>query len=127
MKEIMAVLRPQKVNATKTALAEAGFPSLTCQSVLGRGKKFLDPNIAAGIVEAGGLPDNAIGETLTEPTRFISKRMFTLIVEDEDVPKVVEILFKTNRTNTPGDGRIFVLPVGESYRVRNGELAADAY
>jgi nitrogen regulatory protein PII 2 len=127
MKEIMAIVRPQKVNATKVALAEAGFPSFTCQPVLGRGKKFIDAGIAAGIVEAGELPDNAVGETLTEPTRLISKRMFTLIVEDDDISKIVEIITAVNKTGTPGDGRIFVLPISESFRVRNGEPAADAY
>jgi len=127
MKEIIAVVRPQKVNATKVALAEAGYPSFMCQKVLGRGKRLLDPEIAASIVASGELPDNSIGESLTEPTRLISKRMFTLIVEDEDIDPVVKLLIEQNSTGKAGDGKIFVLPIDESYRVRNGELAAEAY
>jgi nitrogen regulatory protein PII 2 len=127
MKELMAIVRPQKVNATKLALAEAGFPSFTCQVVLGRGKQLFNENTVAAIIDEGEVPQNQLGEALSEPTRLISKRLFTLIVEQEDVDKVVKLLIATNQTKTPGDGKIFVLPITDSYRVRNGERAADAY
>jgi nitrogen regulatory protein PII 2 len=127
MKEIMAVVRPTKVNDTKNALADAGFPSFTCQVVLGRGKKLMNETIVTAILDEGDVPQNKLGESLSEPTRLISKRMFTLIVEDEDVSKVVDLLISTNQTKTPGDGKLFVLPISDSYRVRNGEAAADAY
>lgn len=127
MKEIMAVIRPSKVNDTKNALADAGFPSFTCQVVLGRGKKLMNEMIVSAILEEGDVPQNKLGESLSEPTRLISKRMFTLIVEDEDVSKVTELLITINQTKTPGDGKLFVLPISDSYRVRNGEKAADAY
>ncbi len=127
MKEIMAIVRPGKVGATKSALAEAGFPSFTCQVVLGRGKKLMDRTLASVILEEGELPVDHVGEALSEPLRLISKRMFTLVVEEEDVPVVVKLIIETNSTSSPGDGKIFVLPINESYRVRNGERAADAY
>lgn len=127
MKEIMAIIRPNKVNATKTALAGAGFPSFTCQVALGRGKKLMDRSLASAIVGEGELPADSIGETLSEPLRLISKRYFTLIVEEEDVDAVVKLICEVNCTSSPGDGKIFVLPINESYRVRNGERAADAY
>jgi nitrogen regulatory protein PII 2 len=127
MKEIMAVIRPTRVNETKTALADAGYPSFTCQVVLGRGRKLMNEMIVEAILEEGDVPQNRLGESLSEPTRLISKRMFTLIVEEEDVSKVVKLLIDVNQTKTPGDGKIFVLPVSDSYRVRNGERAADAY
>lgn len=127
MKEIMAIVRPAKVGATKTALAEAGFPSFTCQVVLGRGKKLMDRTLASAIVEEGEIPVDHVGEALSEPLRLISKRMFTLIVEEKDVEAVVKSVMDVNCTSSPGDGKIFVLPVTESYRVRNGERAADAY
>jgi nitrogen regulatory protein PII 2 len=53
--------------------------------------------------------------------------MFTLVVEDEDVKNVVRLIIDTNSTKTPGDGKIFVQPIIESYRIRNGETSADAY
>ena len=127
MKEIMAVIRPTKVNDTKNALADAGYPSFTCQVVLGRGKKLMNETIAEAILRDGDVPQDKLGEALSEPTRLISKRLFTLIVEDDDVSKVVELLINTNQTGTPGDGKLFVLPISDSYRVRNGEHAADAY
>jgi len=127
VKEILAVVRPQKVNSTKTALADAGYPSFTCQAVLGRGKKLYAQTVATALLEAGELPDDQLGEALSEPARLTSKRMFTLIVEEGDVKNVVRILIETNKTETPGDGKIFVMPISESYRVRNGERAADAY
>jgi nitrogen regulatory protein PII 2 len=127
MKEIMAIVRPTKVNETKNALADAGFPSFTCQVVLGRGKKLMNETIVSAILDEGDVPQNTLGESLSEPTRLISKRMFTLIVEDDDVSKVTELLISTNQTKTPGDGKLFVLPISDSYRVRNGERAADAY
>jgi nitrogen regulatory protein PII 2 len=127
MKEIMAIVRPQKVNATKLALAEAGFPSFTCQVVLGRGCQLINESMVAALLEEGEVPQNRLGEALSEPLRLISKRLFTLMVEERDVDRVVTLLIETNQTKTPGDGKIFVLPITESYRVRNGERAADAY
>ncbi len=127
MKEIVAIVRPTKVTETKTALADAGYPSFTCQSVLGRGKKLLDAALVRGMLEEGEVPDNALGQAVSEPLRLIAKRMFTLIVEEQDVGPIVKLITKTNSTNTPGDGKIFVLPIQESYRVRNGERAIDAY
>jgi nitrogen regulatory protein PII 2 len=123
----MAIIRPAKVNDTKNALADAGFPSFTCQQVLGRGKKLMNETIVEAILEEGDVPQDRLGESLSEPTRLISKRFFTLIVEDEDVSKVTELLIDVNQTGTPGDGKLFVLPISDSYRVRNGERAADAY
>lgn len=127
MKEVMAIIRPQKVNATKVALADAGYPSFTCNSVLGRGKKHLDLGALASFVESGEIPATPLGESLTEPSRLISKRLFTLMVEDEDTANVVRVITEVSQTGTPGDGKIFVLPINESYRIRNGEAAADAY
>jgi nitrogen regulatory protein PII 2 len=43
MKEIIAIIRPNKVNATKKLLVENGFPAFTCRACLGRGKKMWTP------------------------------------------------------------------------------------
>ncbi len=127
MKEITAFVRPNMVQVTKDALADAGFPSFTCQPVLGRGKKHLDFGAVESFVESGDVPANHTGEALTEPLRLIAKRMFTLIVEDEDVSNVVRLIIDVNSTKTSGDGKIFVQSINESYRIRNGETSADAY
>lgn len=53
MKEVIAIIRQNKVNATKAALAEAGIPSFTCRRVLGRGKKLIDLSQYIDIADSG--------------------------------------------------------------------------
>lgn len=127
MKEVMAFIRLNKVNQTKEALAAAGYPAFTCRKVLGRGKKSVDFSLVQSVIEDGVIPATAVGENLTESARLIPKRVFTLIVQDDDVEKVVDILIRINSTGNPGDGKIFILPIMESYQVRSGEAATDAY
>jgi nitrogen regulatory protein PII 2 len=127
MKEVMAIVRQNKVNSTKEALAEAGIPAFTCRKVLGRGKKLIDMNLLHTLVDAGEVPANPMGEYISETTRLISKRIFTMIVDDSEVEKVVNTIMDVNSTGNPGDGKIFVLPVLENYKVRNGEATIEAY
>ena len=47
--------------------------------------------------------------------------MVSVIVPDNQVKKVVRTIMETNRTGRPGDGKIFVMPVDDSVRVRTGE------
>ncbi len=112
MKEVMCIIRLNKVNQTKAALVEAGFPSITCRKVVGRGKKA---------VESLTEEYNFKSEAATEVGRLIPKRFITLIVNDDDVKKVVETVIDSNKTGTAGDGKIFVLPIEESYTVRTGQ------
>lgn len=127
MKEVMAIIRQNKVNVTKEALAGAGVPAFTCRKVLGRGKKLIDMTLLRSIVDSGEIPATSTGEYLSESQRLISKRVFTMIVEDTDVDKVVDAITEVNSTGNPGDGKIFILPISESYRVRNGESTTEAY
>lgn len=126
MKEVMATVRLNKVNVTKQALAEAGFPAFTCRKVLGRGKKSVDLALMQTILDAGELPVSSVGENLTEMGRLIPKRIFNLMINDEDVDKVVDTIIAANSTGNPGDGKIFILPIMDAYRVRNGEKQADS-
>ena len=127
MKEVMAIVRQNRVNVTKEALAEAGIPAFTCRKVLGRGKKLIDMTLLRSIVDSGEIPATPQGEYLTETNRLISKRIFTMIVKDEDVDLAVNTLMEANSTGNPGDGKIFVLPILENYQVRNGEMTTEAY
>lgn len=124
MKEVMAIIRLNKVNQTKKALAEAGFPSFTCRKVLGRGKKSLDYELMDGCINISEFKPSPLAENLSERGRLIPKRLFTLIVNEEEVKKVVDIIINVNSTSTPGDGKIFVLPIEEVYRVRD-EIAGN--
>ncbi|MDR3307462.1 MAG: P-II family nitrogen regulator [Coriobacteriales bacterium] len=119
MKEILAIVRGQKVNATKDALADAGFPAFYASKVLGRGKKHIGELQAAGLLTGEELPRDVVGESVTEVIRLVSKRMVTIIVDDADAKKAIDVVIAANQTGQPGDGKIFVLPIDESYRVRD--------
>lgn len=125
MKEVMAFIRQNKVNVTKESLAKAGFSSFTCRKCLGRGKKGVDAAVLQAVIEEGTLPVSPIGEYLTETQRLIPKRFFTLIVNDDQVETAVKTIIDTNQTGNPGDGKIFILPVTETYKVRTGECSTE--
>ena len=127
MKEIMAFIRPNKVNATKFALGEGGFPAFSCRPCLGRGKISIDPELLNLVIQQGELPMGSVGESLSEAIRLLPKRLFLVVVDDDKVKDAVDIIIETNQTGHPGDGKIFVLPIHESYRVRDGVSTAEAY
>lgn len=127
MKEIITMIRTNKVNQTKVALAENGFPAFSCRPALGRGKAVVNELLLESLISEDALPRDATGESITEIGRLIAKRVFTLIVDDDQVEKAVETLISVNQTGNKGDGKIFVLPVVESYNIRTGEPCADGY
>jgi nitrogen regulatory protein PII 2 len=117
MKEIMAIVRINMMNKTKRALAEAGISSITARDALGRGKGLVDMNLLEG-AEKGY--EEAIAQ-LGQSQRLIPKRVFFIVVPDKLVSKTVKTITKVNRTGKSGDGKIFILPVMDSVRVRTGE------
>jgi nitrogen regulatory protein PII 2 len=121
MKEIMCIIRLNKVSQTKEALYEAGFPAVTFIKVFGRGKKSLDQAIAETFIESGKKVPASYDESVSEKGRLIPKRLITLMVSDDKVKTVVDTIMAVNSTGSPGDGKIFVLPVKEAYRVRDGK------
>jgi len=115
MKEITAIIRPNKINKTKKVLETLGFPAMTAQRVLGRGKQ-------EAIIREVTMDIDKTKLLQTEGAmRYIPKRMLTLLVSDQDVSLVVESIMKVNQTGHKGDGRIFVSPLEEAIRVRTGE------
>jgi len=123
MKQVIAIVRMNKMNATKQALIEAGFPAFTVRKVLGRGKGNVDFRVIGG-AEAGA--PEAIARLKDDGPMLIPKRMMTIAVSDESVPKLIETIVKTNRTGNRGDGKIFVVPLEEVVRVRTGERGTAA-
>lgn len=126
MKEVMAIIRMNMVNQTKKALLNAGFPSITCRKVLGRGKKKVDFSLIQESPQELAKKDPSVAETISEEHRLVPKRFFTLIVKDEEVKKVIDVIMEVNSTGKPGDGKIFILPITEVYRVRTGEVGESA-
>lgn len=117
MKEIMAIVRINMMNQTKRALAEAGITSVTARDALGRGKGLVDMTILDG-AEKGY--EEAIAQ-LGQSQRLIPKRIFFVVVPNRLVSKTVKAIMKVNHTGKSGDGKIFVMPVMDSIRVRTGE------
>ncbi len=121
MKEVMAVIRMNKINQTKKSLVEAGISSMHARECLGRGKGLVDLDVLKG-AEQGY--EEAIAQ-LGNSQRLIPKRMISIIVPDKLVGKTVSAIITVNRTNKPGDGKIFVLPVFDVIRIRTGETGDD--
>ncbi len=117
MKEIIAVVRMNMMNKTKKALLDANISSVTAKDVLGRGKGIVDFKALEG-AEKGY--EEAISQ-LGSAQRLIPKRMLIIVVPDKLVRKTVETIIAVNKTGKSGDGKIFVCPVYEAYRVRTAE------
>lgn len=125
MKEIIAIIRMNKVNATKKALADNGICGLHAMKVMGRGKMMVDFSVLdeLGVTEEIG---SMLADGLAKGIRLIPKRMLTILAQDEEVKTVVETIIKVNRDGNKGDGKIFVAPVLDVARVRTAERGREA-
>ena len=106
MKEVVVILRPKMYFKTKKALDEAGFHSMTVQEIIGRGKEPIQYDYD--------------GEVVTH--RLVAKRMLTVYVRDEEVQLLIDTIVEVNKTNSAGDGKIFVFDVEQVIRIRTGEI-----
>jgi nitrogen regulatory protein PII 2 len=113
----MAIIRINMINRTKKALADVGVPSFMACECLGRGKGLVDFSVLRG-AEKGY--EEAISQ-LGQSQRLIPKRWLTIVVPDKLAKKVVDTIISVNQTGKAGDGKIFILPITEVYRVRTGE------
>jgi len=117
MKEIIAVVRMNMMNQTKKALTEAGIDAFFAHEAQGRGKGFINPTILEGASQGYEEAASLLGET----GKLYPKRMVTVVTKDDLVDDVVQAIIEANKTGKPGDGKIFVLPISDSIRVRTGE------
>lgn len=118
MKEVMAIIRMNRMNQTKRALADAGISSFYAKECLGRGKGTVEiPRYIEGAAERWG----EMAEEMGIQGRLIPKRMINVVVPDKLVKTVVNTVISVNKTGKSGDGKIFVMPLGEAWRVRTGE------
>ena len=139
MKEITAIIRRDKLHQTKKALADMGLPSVSIQSVDGRGKQRGDIACTLQDMDEDGRMCNstvvplratpseyALEHFLPKVVLYVPKRYLTIIVEDSAVADVVQALIKVNQTGQPGDGKIFVSPIEDATRIRTGEVGVEA-
>jgi len=136
MKEITAIIRRDKLPETKTALDNLGYPSLTIQSVEGRGKQRgamcgeMDSEMPDSYCTTAKLKPTpstyALDHTLPKIALFVPKRQLTIVVPDDVVATIVKAIIKVNKTGKAGDGKIFVSPIEGAMRVRTGEMNGEA-
>jgi nitrogen regulatory protein PII 2 len=121
MKEIVAIIRMNKMNETKRARSEAGISSVTARDALGRGKGLVDMQLLKG-AEQGY--EEAISQ-LGQSGRLIPKRILLIVVPNKLVEKTVKTIIRINQTGKSGDGKIYVMPCLDAIRVRTGESGDD--
>lgn len=106
MKQIQAVVRPEKLDAIKDALVALGINGMTVTTAQGFGRQMGYTEVYRGVkIEA----------------RLLPKVMLTTVVSDAAVDGVVDAIIGAARTGEIGDGKIIVTPVEASIRIRTGE------
>jgi nitrogen regulatory protein P-II 1 len=106
MKMVIAYIRHEAFEPIRTELLDLGFPSLSISEVKGSGRQK-------------GITERYRGAELTNYLR--PKVKVECVVSDGDVQTIVDTILKHGRTGAVGDGKVFVLPVEASYRIRTGE------
>ena len=111
MKKIEAIIRPEKLEPVRVALAEIGIKGMTVSAVSGRGRQMgITLQWRAGEYKVDLLP----------------KIKLEVVVIEEDVNKAVNMIRNKSRTGERGDGKIFVLPVEDAIRISDGDSGEDA-
>ncbi len=106
MKQIQAIIRPEKLDPVKDALVAIGINGMTVTPVQGFGQQMGHTEVYRGVkVEA----------------RLLPKVLITAVVNDASVDQVVEAIKSSARTGEIGDGKIIITPVEASIRIRTGE------
>lgn len=106
MKKVEAYIRHEAFEPIRADLLELGFPSLTISEVKGSGRQK-------------GVTERYRGAELTNYLR--PKVKLECVVSSTDVQLIVDTILKHARTGAVGDGKVFVMPVEEAFRVRTGE------
>ncbi|HEX8085611.1 MAG TPA: P-II family nitrogen regulator [Solirubrobacteraceae bacterium] len=106
MKLVSAYIRHEAFEPIRTDLLELGFPSLSIMEVKGSGRQK-------------GITERYRGAEVTNYLR--PKIKIECVVASSDVQTIVDTILKHARTGAVGDGKVFVMPVEEAYRVRTGE------
>ncbi|HEX4404956.1 MAG TPA: P-II family nitrogen regulator [Polyangia bacterium] len=111
MKRIEAIIKPFKLEEVKTRLRELGVSGMTVSEVKGFGR-------------TGGRTEVYRGSAYV--VDFVPKVKIEIVLKDALVADVVEAITATARTGKIGDGKIFVMNVEDTLRIRTGEHGEDA-
>ena len=105
MKKIEAIIRKSKFENVKDALHNVEVNFFSYWDVTGVG------NEKEGHVYRG----------INYSTSEIQRRFLSIVVNDEFVQPTIDSILKSAATDKVGDGKIFITPVEEAYRIRTGE------
>ena len=108
MKLIKAIVRPNKVDEVREGLEKVGISGMTVTEVRGHGKQK---------------GHSAIYRGKEYNVSLLPKMEIELVVADEAADEAVKAIIAAARTGEIGDGRVFVMPVAQTYRIRTGEPA----
>lgn len=112
MKKIEAIIRPEKLPVVKAALEESGYPGMTITEVRGHG------------VQKGVTQQWRGREFIVE---FLPKvKLEVVVTSDADVDRILSLIHENAKTGEIGDGKVFVLDVADTMRVRTGERGDEA-
>ncbi len=111
MKKIEAIIKPFKLDDVKDALNKIGVNGMTINEVKGFGRQRGHKEIYRGA---------------EYQVDFIPKIKIDVVVNSSLSAQVVDVISKSANTGKIGDGKIFVLPVGEAIRIRTGETGESA-
>ena len=106
MKLIKSIVRPNKVDDVRNALEKLQISGMTVTEVRGHGKQK---------------GHTAIYRGQEYNVSLLPKMEIEVVIPDAIVDPAVKAIAEAARTGEIGDGRIFVIPVGESYKIRTGE------
>jgi nitrogen regulatory protein PII len=106
MKLLKAIIRPNKVDDVKDALAKLNISGMTVTEVRGHGKQK---------------GHTAIYRGKEYNVSLLPKMQIEVVVANTAVDDAIRAIVEAARTGEIGDGRVFVLPVEASYRIRTGE------
>ncbi len=111
MKLVMAIIKPFKLDEVRDALTGLGVQGLTVSEVKGFGRQKGHTEIYRGA---------------EYEVNFLPKVKVEVVVADEQAEGTVEAIQKAAATGRIGDGKIFVLDIGQAVRIRTGETGTDA-
>ena len=112
MKLVIAVVKPHRLDDVKEALREMGVSGLTAVEAQGFGRQRGHTEIYRGA---------------EYQVDFVPKVQIEVMADEDEVQGIVDAILKTARTGKMGDGKIFVLPAEQVYRIRTGETGQDAF
>ena len=111
MKMIVAIIKPNRLDEVREALATAGVKGLTVSEVKGYGRQKGHKEVYRG------------AEYTVD---FLPKVKIELAVDDSESDHIIKTIMMSARTDKIGDGKIFVLPIEEAVRIRTGESGSEA-